>query len=482
MSWFKAFRMPSGETWYDEQHVSVSVDVRQVAVIFASAVISAAMLVSVIGIRGREKWSTFLRVLYSLFIFITILVTVFGQDWQFSSLRSKCPYKIMSTEDIHADINVNIGLNSVNVSLAATLNLNSSTRHIYYNERFSWIGVNQAEKEYEDALTLGAPSPILLVAEYISVDKGGLRWHRAYRQSGYFTYIMLWAAFAFWALANCLLCMVVFYGACLVVITGMTLTSASFLYHMLQPGHRLTIPMEDGFIVLSYGWCFWLTMAAGVLTIFVGICILVMEECVPDATATFFLLDSSTLDTDDKYLAARAQTDVDTDLRVREAIKDTVTHAKPKFSYVDMSKVGDGVDSSTSTEVDLPRYYTNMGYVPSETNLTNITEEAPVSRRFTDSDHSKNPAARNFAKTLSPLHDGGIYFLSGREDYLSPRGSGTSNPKKDRREQTKSKRLGPEKRSNSFSADRTEMRTYSPDASHYETIPKLFRGQESFLY
>ena len=50
-----------------------------------------------------------------------------------------------------ADLGINIGLKSVNVSLRALPVHNQSTS-IDYNERFYWIGSSQMKQEYQHAL------------------------------------------------------------------------------------------------------------------------------------------------------------------------------------------------------------------------------------------------------------------------------------------------------------------------------------------
>ena len=58
-------------------------------------------------------------------------------------------------------LGVNIGLNSVNVTLKA-LPLNNQSSDIDYNERFHWDGATQIREEYRAALHKGLPFPILI--------------------------------------------------------------------------------------------------------------------------------------------------------------------------------------------------------------------------------------------------------------------------------------------------------------------------------
>jgi len=47
-------------------------------------------------------------------------------------------------------------------------------------------------QEYRAAQRRGLPYPILRIAEYFTMDGGGLRWGRFYLEAGYFTHVMLW--------------------------------------------------------------------------------------------------------------------------------------------------------------------------------------------------------------------------------------------------------------------------------------------------
>ena len=74
-----------------------------------------------------------------------------GSAWHSSEAQISTAYRAFSNEKINADLTVNIGLNSVNVSLRA-LPVHNSSASIDYNERFSWIGSSQMKEEYHKAL------------------------------------------------------------------------------------------------------------------------------------------------------------------------------------------------------------------------------------------------------------------------------------------------------------------------------------------
>ena len=55
--------------------------------------------------------------------------------------------------------------------------------------RFS---VDEMSSCYLSNLYHGLPQPLMYVAEFFTVDAGGLRWIRVMREAGHFTYIILW--------------------------------------------------------------------------------------------------------------------------------------------------------------------------------------------------------------------------------------------------------------------------------------------------
>ncbi len=67
------------------------------------------------------------------------------------------------------------------------------TLYYYSMNSFYFFTVTDVEQDFKEARERGLPQPILYVAEYLSVDSEGLRWHRAFRNAGHFAYILLWS-------------------------------------------------------------------------------------------------------------------------------------------------------------------------------------------------------------------------------------------------------------------------------------------------
>lgn len=71
------------------------------------------------------------------------------------------------------------------------------------------------------------------------------------------------SAFATWILTNILLVTVPRYGAYMMLLTGGLMLCTNLLYYLSVPSRPLVIRIEDAVISFSFGWCFWLVLAAG---------------------------------------------------------------------------------------------------------------------------------------------------------------------------------------------------------------------------
>lgn len=142
------------------------------------------------------------------------------------------------------------------------------------------------QNSYHMALKRGLPYPILTVAEYFSLGREGFAWGGQYRAAGYFASIMLWASLASWLLMNLMLLAVPRYGAYTKVFTGLLLVITNLGYSWLVPKPPLVIIMEGGRLTFHFGWCFWLTLVAGLLCLIVGTVISVVDLVWPHTFST----------------------------------------------------------------------------------------------------------------------------------------------------------------------------------------------------
>lgn len=78
-------------------------------------------------------------------------------------------------------------------------------------------------------------------------------------------HIRFWrrSAFAAWLLMNIMLVTVPVYGGYMMLCTGGLMLLTNLLYYMNIPSRPLVIRFEDAIISFSFGWSFWLVLAAG---------------------------------------------------------------------------------------------------------------------------------------------------------------------------------------------------------------------------
>ncbi|RWS13957.1 dual oxidase maturation factor 2-like protein [Dinothrombium tinctorium] len=338
--WFDAFRDNGGILLYSSENRTPAIeDVRNILIYTTFGTLFVAFLIIFPGIR-KERFSTFICVTISLFIgavilgkhayflnntlivatkfefyfyFVEIIIRLiiyilqkksknlstdfvvanFGTSWHVAQATISSPYRAFSKEKISAKVGVNVGLQSVNITLKANP-VHKKHEEINYNERFFWIGPTEMKQEYQNALAKGLPFPILTIAEYLSQNGEGFCWGRRYRLAGYYSNILLWVAFACWLLMNLLLCAVPRYGVFTMQITGVIMLLANAVYALLLPRKPLTIPFEGGTLTFAYGWCFWINLIAGITAVIVGALVAIIDTLFPNKFSTILEVDYDT--------------------------------------------------------------------------------------------------------------------------------------------------------------------------------------------
>jgi len=291
--WFDAFRENGGPTLYSySNRTAVTADVATLTLYIVFVTLFLAFVIIFPGVR-RQRFTTFTSVTLSLFVGTAILVGQHGSAWHTAEVEISSAYRAFSKEKVMGTLGVNIGLNSVNVTLKALPIYNQSS-DIDYNERFHWTGATQVREEYRAALLKGLPFPILTVGEYFTVDAEGFCWGRNYREAGYYTSIFLWMAFTLWVLSNLMLIVVPRYGAYLVTLTGFTLLFCNFIYFKLLPSRPLLIRLEQSVLMFNFGWSYWLVMVAGVLCVLMGGAVSIIDLIYPHKFSTILEVDFGT--------------------------------------------------------------------------------------------------------------------------------------------------------------------------------------------
>ncbi|XP_041464964.1 dual oxidase maturation factor 1-like isoform X1 [Lytechinus variegatus] len=316
---YTAFRVQGLPTYYPPNKTPVTADVLEIGFVFAFLITFFSFIIILPGIRGMQRCYSFIRITVSLFIGAGIMLSLWGQEWEKATLHDiSTYYKAFSPYEIeHADIEVKIGLNSVNITLKAPEGVPEHPEEIInYNERFHFYGSQgrggfgrfsgRINREFREAQWSGKPYPVLWVAEYFTLDGEDIRWGRSYRLAGFYAYIMVWLAFPLWILANILFFMVIRNGAYFLIMTGGSLLTANVLYASIRYGSELKIPFGADHILTFYkGPSFWLCMVAGLISVICGFIVLVMDYLYPLEIATFFNVDPLQ-DFEDTYLIEQA--------------------------------------------------------------------------------------------------------------------------------------------------------------------------------
>ncbi|CAG5124175.1 unnamed protein product [Candidula unifasciata] len=291
MAWFESFRNEYGFAAYQDNRTSVSFDIPLLIVTYLCVLVSIATLIATLGIRGRERWSTTIRAMYAVGIGSVILACLVGYGWQEGRVRIKCPYIYRNNLPFEGFVGIKVGLNYVNVTLEGNYRTAAGPGYVYFAESMPYSDFGHEPEGYHYFLIKGLPEPILKVMGFLTVDEGDLRWGRSLHASGYYTMALLWTSFAFWIIANVLLCSVIVYGAYMFTLTGLTMLIGCITYHVCQCRLPMGINFGEATLTITYSWCYWLTLASGCLTLVLGLLLILADHFAHEGVAEFFHLE-----------------------------------------------------------------------------------------------------------------------------------------------------------------------------------------------
>ncbi|XP_058012576.1 dual oxidase maturation factor 2 [Ahaetulla prasina] len=261
-------------------------DVDLIIVIIVFLVIAFSFLLILPGIRGRARLYWLIRVISSLFIGGVIVAVHFSSDWETGKVAANTTYKSFSSAMVHADIGLHVGLSGVNITLVGKP-VEQLNETINYNEEFSWWFGTNYDKQFEEGLQRGLPSPILYVAEKFT-DHSPCGLNNVYRIAGHYASATLWVAFCAWLISNILFSMPVpVYGGFMLLVTGAFLIFALLSF---STGRNAWCAIQFGLasLKLAYGASFWLTLATGLFCFLVGFVVIALHFIQPDLLKAFF--------------------------------------------------------------------------------------------------------------------------------------------------------------------------------------------------
>ncbi|KAM3827905.1 dual oxidase maturation factor 2 [Vipera latastei] len=272
--------------FYPQSQKPFVFDVDLIIVIIVFLVIAFSFLLILPGIRGRARLYWLVRVISSLFIGGVIVAVHFSSDWETGTVAANTSYKSFSSAMIHADVGLHVGLSGVNITLVGKP-VEQLNETINYNEEFSWWFGTNYDKEFEEGLKRGLPSPILYVAEKFT-DHSPCGLSNVYRMAGHYASATLWVAFCAWLVSNMLFSMPVpVYGGFMLLVTGAFLIFALLSF---STGRNAWCAIQFGLasLKLAYGASFWLTLATGLFCFLAGIVVIALHFIKPDLLKAFF--------------------------------------------------------------------------------------------------------------------------------------------------------------------------------------------------
>ncbi|XP_032089016.1 dual oxidase maturation factor 2 [Thamnophis elegans] len=272
--------------FYPQSEKPFVFDVDLIIVIIVFLVIAFSFLLILPGIRGRARLFWLLRVISSLFIGGVIVAVHFSSDWASGTVTANTTYKSFSSTMVHADIGLHVGLSGVNITLLGKP-VEQLNETINYNEEFSWRFGSDYDKEFEEGLQRGLPSPILYVAEKFT-DHSPCGMNNLYRIAGHYASATLWVAFCAWLISNMLFSMPVpVYGGFMLLVTGAFLIFALLSF---STGRDAWCAIQFGLasLKLAYGASFWLTLATGLFCFLVGLVVIALHFIQPNLLKAFF--------------------------------------------------------------------------------------------------------------------------------------------------------------------------------------------------
>ncbi|KAK2493031.1 hypothetical protein MC885_010886 [Smutsia gigantea] len=272
--------------FYPQPRRAAGFNVSLLVVIVVFLTLAASFLLILPGIRGHSRWFWLVRVLLSLFIGAEIVAVHFSTEWSAGSVYTNTSYKAFSAARIEAQIGLHVGLEGINITLTGTP-VQQLDETIDYNERFSWhLGQDYAE-EYAEALEKGLPDPVLYLAEKFTPSSPcGL--YRQYRLAGHYASATLWVAFCFWLLSNVLLAMSVpLYGGLALLTTGAFALFSVSAFASISSVPLCPLRLGSSKLTTHYGAAFWVTVAAGLLCLLLGVAVVSLHYARPRALHIF---------------------------------------------------------------------------------------------------------------------------------------------------------------------------------------------------
>eukprot|EP00058_Branchiostoma_floridae_P016107 XP_002601595.1 hypothetical protein BRAFLDRAFT_124344 [Branchiostoma floridae] len=214
-------------------------------------VVGLAFLAVAPGIRGKtERLRYCLQVIFAVLVGGIIITCTYGQHWDMASVSTVTAYKARSAAHILAEISVQIGLKSFNVTMTGVPG-NQSSERLQYSERYT-LDLREFSHDLHTSHMAGVPYPVIKVAEDMALTKLA-----EYSATGHYTMMLMWLSFSMWVLTGLLFSLVRRYGAYCLLLTGLTLLLAVVPVATTRLGPAHVIHFPNATLRFSLEWCFW---------------------------------------------------------------------------------------------------------------------------------------------------------------------------------------------------------------------------------
>ncbi|KAI1729928.1 dual oxidase maturation factor domain-containing protein [Ditylenchus destructor] len=258
IGWFSIGRENGAPSWYGgDQQTPVVLDLQIAALLSVFITPTLAFLIVLPGIRRLRAISS-LTFLFSMVVGATIMLSIHYPCWHTGEVRIYTTYKAFTSERLNALLGVRVGLRHVNITFSIS------------------------SMELDRTLEKGLPYPILKVIEFLSVDRTGFLWGKQYRVAGYYTFCLLWFAFACWLLQMMVLCVVPHHFCKCMLTVGIVTILADLTYAFNVPQHlilRFPGPYDSQSILqFSFSTCFYATSIAGVTSVVFGAVLWILQS------------------------------------------------------------------------------------------------------------------------------------------------------------------------------------------------------------
>ena len=242
--------------------------------------------------------------------------------WQTAGPQTiTAPIRVQDTEYVDMTVEIHLGLNYVNItlvkvpqdsseqpqkaeivlprllprdslkSIGAPYENKNEVGKIQFNEKIELKTANEMRDQFRSALERGLPVPILTIINYFSHQEEGFRWSVYYRQAGYFAQFTLILTLICWAWMNIFFLVVPQHGAIAMITTGLLALLTNFLYWILLPPKDLLIYIEGEFLQFTFDGCYWTVFTTGLVALFTGSVLLIVETRKPGSLSFDLELD-----------------------------------------------------------------------------------------------------------------------------------------------------------------------------------------------